>query len=326
MASVLALLGGACGSSGSSPNCDGGCWHPTAADETFMEAFCGLSEACCVANGLRPQADTAACKARFQTSGFTRDEPLRSSCLAEIQRLAGTQSCVPEVWDLDSPCVRTFDEPSGPRSPGQDCTVRADCAGSAGTVTTCSRDPSDPALVGSICVQLRRAAAGDHPCLGNALEDGLINAAPVLVSPGAAPISTGFVCEVRDGVHCDFETDTCVPFVADGSACTYLTSCASGRCLTASLDEATSGTPGTCASVVTAGQRCTGVASACDRTSYCDASESGLCVPRLSAGSPCATDDMCMGDNCRSMPGGSGECSVQTSAEALALLAFCGPL
>src|SRR5579862_7453528 len=97
---------GAGGAGGSPSSCDGGCWQPTPTDESLIASFCALSEACCVANALEAQADVAACETTLRQSGVSGDSNLQASCLAELQSLAGSLNCVPEISDLADPCVR----------------------------------------------------------------------------------------------------------------------------------------------------------------------------------------------------------------------------
>src|SRR6185436_6851439 len=130
----------ACGSSApSASSCDAGCWQPTAADEAFATSFCGLVGTCCVGNPLQPDAGAGAyttnCQEKVLRAGFSRDEALRSACLAELEQAAGSAACLPDYATLDSSCMRTFYEPSGPLAPGQRCTASADCKGRPGAVT-----------------------------------------------------------------------------------------------------------------------------------------------------------------------------------------------
>src|SRR5262245_15868659 len=119
----LAACGGPGSGSGTSASCDGGCWHPTAADEAFADSFCALTGACCVRNDVQPDAgaDTYVqlCRRKILRAGFSRDGALRSACLSDLQQKAGAEACLPDYADLSSPCMRAFYEPSGPLAPGQ---------------------------------------------------------------------------------------------------------------------------------------------------------------------------------------------------------------
>jgi hypothetical protein len=113
---------------GTSANSDGGgTWQPTPADLAFIDSFCASSDACCVATGETPVQGN--CRNKLEDQGLSRDESLRSACLARLQQLAGSASCLPEQGALDDPCMRIVYEPSGPLQPGQHCTRNADCAG-----------------------------------------------------------------------------------------------------------------------------------------------------------------------------------------------------
>jgi hypothetical protein len=314
-----------CGSGSSSrgSDCDGGCWQPTPADEQFLDGFCGALEPCCVRNAYRTQEDIETCKAHFRQIGFTRDESVRMACLAELQGLAASNDCVPELWNGDDPCVRTLVERSGPQQPGQPCAFHADCAGAAGAVTLCSPNPATN-LIGAICVRAARGAAGDRTCLGAANVDGDITLAPFFRAGSTMPpISSGVYCARRDGLYCTPSDDpaarTCAPLVADGSTCEFPLSCASEKCLTASGGTASSSEPGTCATRVPAGQTCGGTGIICDDASTCATGTTGsTCAARVAAGSACSFDGMCTSANCD-----NALCSAQTHAERIALLNFC---
>src|SRR5436190_3244118 len=162
------LLGAAvgCGGGGNAAteNADGGAWQPTAADQAFISDFCAAIAPCCGSQG-RP-ADGGACQQTLRKAGFSHDSRLTSACLDELRQLAAAAAaCVPNLADLGDSCARTFDEPSGPRAPGQSCSSNADCAGSAGTVTICSPAPTPSNLdAPPICVARAVGALGDHPC------------------------------------------------------------------------------------------------------------------------------------------------------------------
>jgi hypothetical protein len=206
----------ACGSGGPSANADGGgTWQPTPADLAFIDSFCAASDACCVASGETPVQDN--CRNKLQGQGVSRDESLRSACLAELQQRAGSASCLPEQGALDDPCMRIFYEPSGPLQPGQHCTRNADCAGSAKAITVCSI-ATTPEM--RICIRASRGAAGDHPCLGTLWETGVYDITPITVNASAPPIATGVICPYRAGVHCDSSNDTCVNTLPAGQSCT----------------------------------------------------------------------------------------------------------
>jgi hypothetical protein len=281
------------------------------ADEAFLGDFCTLVEACCVGNGQRPAPDVDSCKGQFAQNGFSRDPSLQSACLAELRGLASAGvDCIPQLWMLSDPCILLLYEPTGSTVPGQNCKSKADCAGSAGTVTVCD----------GICFQVRPGQAGDGPCLGIVATDGLVSVAPGL-QPPAPPIVTGVVCEQRSGLYCKRPTDpaprTCAPLLAGGEACDYPDSCASGLCNGGQLDGSFTGT---CAPVASVGQACGSTTSGtCDDASYCDSSQAPrVCVAKLPTASACTGADMCTSAQCV-----SGGCSAETADAAIALTGFC---
>jgi hypothetical protein len=317
--SVVALgSGGGC--SASSSGCDGGCWRPTQADQDFIASFCALSEACCVANALRSRTDLPDCEGAIDYLGASGDPALQASCLAEMQSLSGSLDCLPELGNLSDPCMRVFDERSGPQGPGQPCVKNGDCAGPPGTIAVCSPDPHSPDRSRDFCLLLTPGAAGDHTCLGNVTVEGVVDVAAVYPAvSGAPPITTGFVCEQSKGLYCLPSSDptgsACTPFAAAGATCDDNTvECASGLCLSAN------GQPSTCASTAAIGQPCLPGSMPCDETSYCnyDGTSLGTCVAKGDTGAACSTGDTCASANCVNTG-----CSAQSYAEHFAVFSIC---
>jgi hypothetical protein len=317
-ASVLCLLVG-CGSSGSgSSDCDGGCWHPTTADQSFISSFCALTATCCLQNGFTQSSSLTTCTAGVQKSGFSADASLRAACLSKLQSLAGTTNCLPGADDFSDPCLRLFYEPSGPQRPAEPCTVTADCAGAARTVTLCGNDPSGLNQGHGICLRLNPGKAGDHTCLGEIPGDGLIIYAAYYEGDRTPPLSTGYTCARSDGLYCKgtsvAATTACAPLIEDGGSCTFSPDCLSGTCV------ADPNGLGSCAQTVAPGQACASDA-VCDDANYCgtDPAAGSVCVAKLGSGTACGGNSQCATGNCAA----NGLCSAVTSSVALTLDAFC---
>jgi hypothetical protein len=201
-------------------------------------------------------------------------------------------------------------------------------------VTLCVRVFSEVSPTLGICLRMtpgKAGVAGTERCLGTMTPDGLIFSAPASVAGQTAPITTGLICEDRAGLYCGPVSNvfaplwTCLPKVADGAACDYSTTCASGECLpTDGSFEANYEHPGTCTRRAATGQGCGNAAetSLCVDDGYCDYSDEAnpVCATKLAAGSACNGDAQCQGNNCDT---DSHVCSMQTSAEKLAVLAYC---
>jgi hypothetical protein len=261
-------------------------------------------EPCCASNG-RP-GDGGVCEASLHKSGFTRDSALTAACLTEIDQMASASACVPDVANLQDPCVRIFDEPSGPRSPGQTCTTNADCAGSSGTITICTPAPTpNNTAAPPICVSRAVGGSGDSPCLGTIFPDGLTLDYGVVLPGTTTPVSHGFICERQAGLYCDPSSRKCSALLAAGDPCTFADACASRVCPS----------DGTCRSIVSAGQSC--AAAVCDATSTCDP-VSAVCTTKAAAGSSCTDSSQCAGSCLNTV------CTPTTGAQSLALASWCG--
>jgi hypothetical protein len=302
---VVVALG--CGTS-KPGSCDLGCWQPTPADEAFIESLCDLTDACCVKYGVLSAQNVADCKTRLQQNGLSADETLRSACLAELQQLQTSATCLPWFSSFDDPCVRLWNEPAGRHGPGATCWVNSDCAGAAGAQTACLHFSENAALH---CMVITPGHQGDTCVRGG--QD------PAFVQ-----------CDEAEGLHCVYHDPAGASGICDtlspaGEACRDGSTCASGSCLNANLQEVVSGVEsGTCASIVSAGQVCLapGVNAACDDTSSCVAgTDSSVCTPRLAAGSACSDVIACLSGNCL------GEtCSPWTVEQQFDVVRYCGDL
>lgn len=273
----------------------------TGADEAFMADLCTAVVPCCTTNGLT--ADVASCKQSLSKMAQSRDPRLRATCLAEVRELASLRACMPDVVDLGDPCARLFNEPSGPRAPGETCASTAECAGSAGIVTLCE----------STCISYAVGREGDYPCLGNKFSNGATDLIP-WKSGSSTPESHAFVCPKRAGLYCDWNDNTCKRLQPGGAACTLSDGCASRSCQN----------DGTCLPLPGAGETC---AIDCSGDSYC---EGTVCIPKLAAGAVCdpTKQSQCEGD-CQGSDLCSGTCQnaicspLNVSEDAL-LGVWCG--
>jgi hypothetical protein len=333
-AGALAIV--ACGSSegagrGSPDACANGCWTPTADDQSFLASFCALTVNCCTSTGLAPTATADSCVSAALSGGLIADSSVRAACLTELQSLAGTSSCIPEPGNIDDPCVRLFNEPSGPQQPGERCTKNADCAGAPGTITECTRNPQTGTT--SACIRMAPGQAGSGTCLGEMVTEALTVFAAFDKGTGAPPVFSGYYCSLPAGLYCDtvdesLATPQCKPAGGGGAPCSYSGQCASQTCMNSG-----EGMPGTCLPVVSIGEPCwSGEANigVCDGTSFCSYPVTGpaSCTARLPAGATCTADGVCESSSCACVGAdcASEQCSVQSSAEQLAIVGSCGQL
>ena len=301
----LGLLVGCGGGSGAGGgDCDGGCWHPSAADEQFIQSMCALAASCCAQNRANgPDAGVAGyaalCPMKLERSGISRDATLRSTCLSDLQRVAGTPNCLFDPSKLSSACVRLIYEPSGPQARGQPCASSADCSGRANAFTTCT----DRFNASSACMTVSEGKLGDS-CLGDVSELGWIQVSPYLVNQGPNALQyVGFYCPNSKGLRCYFDHEdpsklnVCQPILSPGETCWSPRACSSGSCTDAQGGQVEGSTPGTCGTP--------------------------LAPKNLSVGATCAGDEDCASGNCASA---AQTCSAITGEEKLAELGLCTPL
>ena len=300
-------------------DCGNGCWQPTAADQSFITSLCGFTAACCASNSFSQSlADVPSiCVTGLGRSGVSGDPYLQAACLSEMQSLAGSASCTPDVNDLSDPCVRVLHEPSGPQPPGGSCKTADDCAGAPGTITRCL-----PASGVGVCIRFARGSAGEHTCLADLQPGGLeTNYFRIDFQNGTHRVPSGVFCARADGLYCvqtdDATTSVCTPLIGDGAPCNDVNGCASGTC--EMLTSAVIG--GTCAHTVTTGASC-GL-DVCDDASYCTSatptvSSTFVCTTKQPAGTACTQQNQCASGVCN-----ANLCSPETAYDLDALTAVC---
>ena len=276
----------------------GGHWQPTSDDEAFMDSFYAAIQPCCALNDYDPSQRVDEWRSLLASAGFTRDQSLRSACIAEVQNLAGPANCLPMSDDVNDPCTRTFSEPSGPDTPGETCSNSADCAGSPGTTTDCF--PFDSSSDLSRCTTFAYGKLGSSPCSGQTLSSGLL----IIATDGSVP-AQGFVCQEHDGLYCDPSSRSCAVLLPAGSSCATSDACASKLCVAGQ---------NTCAPTASVGDGC--AQAVCDQTTYCD-SVTKTCVAKSPDGAFCGQYDQCTG-TCN-----GSTCSPVTNEEAVVLEGWC---
>jgi hypothetical protein len=312
-----------CGASlGGPSSCDANCWQPTPDEQSFISAYCAMAAACCASDGFVESDAETACANGLRRGGVSADPSVRAACLAEMQSLAGSPTCVPDRVDPADPCYQAKFMTSGPHQPGESCAADSDCAGAPGTITRCGGDPNVAKVGHAVCIRMKPGKAGDHTCLGNA-SAGVVTYFAFYDYASDETISTGYYCDNDDGVYCNPTSDAtlraCTTYLPGGSGCGSGQSCASGTCEPAAQVDA-AGDPGTCAFTSTIGGSCN-PGAICDGVSVCDQSVSGsyVCVARSPAQAACGSNDDCMTGNCDP----TGHCAVQTYAEARTLSVLC---
>ena len=269
-------------------------------------ACSGACDTCSAASGASANgtctnvagAGTPACTP-YLCKGATSGCP--SSCGADADcasgYFCGTGNVCKAKQANGATCARTLECSSGFCADGVCCTTA--CA--AGACDRCDV----PGWVGNC----RSAPAGDTGS-GGACSPFVCNGT-ALTCPTSCASDAG--CIAAD--FCEVATGTCKPRLAQGSACTAASQCASGSCADGvCCDTACAGgcdrcdlaaTRGTC-TVIAAGSA--GASPAC-APYLCDGTH-GACPASCAGGAACAAGSYCAGGTCRALVAQGGACSA----------------
>jgi hypothetical protein len=261
----------------------------------YTTAFCQFFVRC----GLSPSA--AACKSDYIDSGVFNltalaqdidsgrtlyDATKAGPCLDALANASCAQGTVFGGHQLDTVCAGVI---RGTVADGGACVEDNECAGG----------------------KCHQPSCGGSCCLGTCGVPAAIGAA----CGSDTDCDTGAAC--RYGVSTSTSQGTCQAQVARGQPCSYDSDCQSG------LDCDSAGT-GTCVPFVADGQACTPEGVECANiNSFCDP-QTGTCHPRLPVGAACAIPDAslsflasgcayyanCVGGACVALAGVGEPCSV----------------
>jgi len=267
--------------------------------DQFITQLCAEFADCCEAAG-RP-SDGAQCRAFYGAfvpmSGY--DQAAAQACLNEVR--AADNKCE-DMSSMNTPsCAKVFASVRGTKQPGEACEDDDDCAPAASGQVDCASDFVDGATVQKCQVRLP-GKAGSTPCVGTV--DG-----NVTFYGGAAEgiPTTGYLCDLADGLSCDSQTGACESLAAVGEACS------SGiyQCVPAAYCAFAEGM---CKARLALGAACRGD-DECQEAAYC-APSSSTCVGQRATGEACATNAECESGDCINQ-----KCAAQND---LALVFLCG--
>lgn len=270
---------------------------PVAADKaSFIDQVCQAFSPCCTKAGRTPAMDE--CKALYTSvlAAQTYDPAKGGACLADLKKLAGTDSFCSGAGPDSSACEGVF-QSSGTKKPGETCTKNDECAPSTeGSVECASLYTSAGAEIRKCQVQVA-GKLGDTPCVGTVDGD-----TTSFSSSGTATDvpAKGYLCDVKNGIFCDSASGACKAVGKIGDACGGFDSYACGK--DGFCDTATS----KCVAKRTAGQPCSGSWNECVATAWCD-SAAKTCADKKADGSACEGSQECKSDNCKAGKCGGSE-------------------
>jgi len=270
----------------------------------FADRYCQILEPCCADAGLSTSGNYCFNQIVNQIVGTAVD--------GQYNPVAG-QECLSATLAASKNsafCSDFVGYPSLPQcyyilggvavAPGESCTSNPDCAPAAGGSALCFKQSSGGSFTGT-CVQTQTGAAGQGPCVATVVQGVLTS-----IQWSGPPPSTGYSCDVADGVSCDPTTHKCTALAATGHPCQ-----ADHDCVTSDYCAS-----GSCQPRVAVGAACGNTSGECVNTAYCDFFSSSVCKPLLPNGSACTDLSMCQSSNCD-----NGKCA---SVSAVPLAMTCG--
>jgi hypothetical protein len=264
--------------------------------DQFIAQLCAEFSDCCKAAG-RP-SDGAQCRAFYGafTPATGYDQTAATACLEEV-RATGGNKC--EAGSSNTPSCRKVFESSGTKQPGETCDDDSDCAPAESGESACASS-----FVGGATVQQCQTRlvgkAGSSPCIGT------IEGSTTFFSNSDEIATTGYTCDVADGLACDDATGACTALAAIGETCSgggFYQCVAGAYC-----------SQGTCRGRVAVGSACTFGDDCVDGASC--SQDSQTCVALLAAGAACTSSSDCASSNCTNQ-----KCSAN---DDLSLTFLCG--
>jgi hypothetical protein len=260
--------------------------NETSTSDAFITAYCDQFMPCCTKAGLT--ANDSLCRA-FVTAfapGYAYDPAAGDACLNEV-RAASSSPTFCEMNSLEVPsCSRVFSA-NGTSAPGTPCQKSEECAPQAAGKVTCASIYRNNAEIRKCQVQIQ-GKAGDGPCVGT------VNGNVTMSSGGSATdvAPTGYLCNVADGLTCDFNSQKCTPLAAVGQPCN-----SSSSCVNTAYCDFSSPTPHSCVARKPAGSVCGTTSNECETGTYCD-SVHKLCTTLTPDGGSCTASSACASSRC----------------------------
>jgi hypothetical protein len=254
--------------------------------DQFIAQLCAEFSGCCKAAG-RP-SDGAQCRAFYgafaPATGY--DQTAATACLDEVKAVGS----VCDANSLDSPsCGKVF-AGSGTKKPGETCEDDNDCAPAESGRVECASEYVNGANIQQCQVRLP-GTAGSTPCVGT--RDGNIT---FYSGVSDAIPTTGYVCDVADGLSCDSQSGACKSLGAVGAACTG----SSYQCVAAAY---CSFTENQCKARLALGAACEDD-DECAATAFCEPT-GNTCAARHAIAAVCANNAECESDNCTNLKCGA---------------------
>jgi hypothetical protein len=271
----------------------------------FADQYCQILEPCCADAGLSTSGNYCFNQIVNQVVGTALDGQYNpvvgQECLSATLAASKNSAFCSDFGGLLSlpQCYHILGGQAV--APGESCMQSFECTTAAGGSALCFMQTSGGGSSTGTCVQTQTGAAGQGPCVAT-----VVQGVSTSIQSSGPPPSTGYTCDVADGVSCSPTTHKCTALAATGHACQ-----AGQDCVTSDYCAS-----GSCQPRVAVGAACGNTSGECVNTAYCDFFSSSVCKPLLPNGSACTDLSMCKSSNCD-----NGKCA---SVSAVPLAMTCG--
>lgn len=247
--------------------------------QSFVSALCAEFATCCKAEGL--PSDGLVCRALYGAfiPAASYNSQAGAACLSEVR--AAQDKCTGNP--MGTPSCSRISSGGGIRKPGETCEQDSDCAPADAGEVECAFSFANNAQTRQCQIQLP-GTVGSKPCVGT--RDG-----NTTFSFGAGDTipTTGYICDVANGLTCNSTTLECQPLAAVGERCTSSTyACVKTAYCDFQMNS--------CRLFKAIGATCSDH-SECGPESYC-ASGTKTCTARRANGQACTVNSECLSEDC----------------------------
>jgi hypothetical protein len=289
---------------------------------SVADIYCAKAASCCASRGLNGSGNQcrSLITANKNKSDTSKYDPAKGQ--ACIDQLKAAAAAAPDGCQflfaggtLDTPaCESALPPKGGAKAPGEPCSEDEECSRPDGAEAECHKETTfenGGTKTTSYCRTYRPGKENDAPCFWTI--DGNTRSSSFSSSDTKEKPSSGFSCNMADGLHCASGSDgtppVCKRLLASGAACSFSDKCEKGLVCK----------QGTCAPRGAIGAECdTFSFESCVDDAFCE-SKSKTCQAKKAPGTACELSEECKDGSCN-----NSVCEKGGGLEDFALALICG--